>query len=76
MVKILMRVSLHIREIAEQRKITRTRLSRLADLNYATIYALWADEVADVYVTTLGKIAKALKVPITDLFTLIDEENE
>jgi DNA-binding Xre family transcriptional regulator len=76
MVKVLMRVRLHIREIAEERKITRTRLSRLADLNYATIYALWSGEVDDVYVTTLGKIARALKVPITDLFTLIDEEDE
>jgi DNA-binding Xre family transcriptional regulator len=58
---------LHIKEIAEERKITRTRLSRLADLNYATIYALWSGEVDDVYITTPGKIAKALKVPITDL---------
>jgi len=39
-------------------------------------FAVWTDEVDDVYITTPGKIAKALKVPITDLLTLIDEENE
>lgn len=48
----------------------------MADLNYNTIRDLWKDEVKDVQVTTLAKIAKALKVPITDLFTPIDYENE
>ncbi len=75
-VKILIRVRLHIREIAERRNISRSKLSHMADLNYNTIRDLWKDEVKDVQVTTLAKIAKALKVPITDLFTAVDDENE
>jgi DNA-binding Xre family transcriptional regulator len=76
MVKIFMHVRLHIREIAEQRGISRTKLSRLADVNYATVNTLWADEVRDVQLVTLGKLARALKVNVTDLYTLVDDENE
>ncbi len=74
--KIVIRLRLHIRQIAEKRGMTRTRLSRLADVNYRTIQDLWADEIKDAQVSTLVKIARVLKVPITDLFTAIDVENE
>ena len=52
--KIVIRLRLHIRQIAD----------------------LWADEIKDAQVSTLVKIARVLKVPITDLFTAIDVENE
>jgi DNA-binding Xre family transcriptional regulator len=71
---LLMRLHLHIKELAEARGISRTKLSRLADVNYATINSLWTDETRDVLVGTLEKIAKVLKVPVSDLYTLVDDE--
>ncbi len=65
---------LRIKEIAEARGISRTKLSRLADINYATINSLWTDETRDVLVGTLEKIARVLKVPVTDLYTPVENE--
>ena len=58
---------LRIREVAEAKGITRTRLSRLADMNYKTINLLWNDPFREVTTTTLNRIAEALQVPATDL---------
>lgn len=74
--KILMRVLLHIREIAEQRGISRSRLARRADLNYNTVKDLWEDEVKDVQFSTLAKLARVLKVSITDLATPVFDESD
>ncbi len=73
---LLMRLRLHIREIATRQGITRTKLSRLADLNYQTINALWGDETTSVNLVTLEKIATVLKVPVSALYTRIDDEAE
>ena len=58
---------LRIREVAESKDITRTRLSRLADMNYKTINLLWNDPFREVTSTTLNRIAEALQVPATEL---------
>jgi DNA-binding Xre family transcriptional regulator len=71
---LLMRLHLHIKELAEARGISRTKLSRLADINYATINSLWTDETRDVLVGTLEKIAKVLKVQVSDLYTPVEDE--
>jgi DNA-binding Xre family transcriptional regulator len=71
---LLMRLQLHIREIATKQGVTRTKLSRLADLNYATINALWGDEISSVNLVTLEKIARVLKVRVSDLYTRIEED--
>ncbi len=60
-------IRLKIKEAAEAKNISRTRLSRLADVNYKTINILWNDPYHEVTTTTLDKIAKALGVPVTDL---------
>ena len=67
-------IRLKIREVAQAKKISRTRLSRLADTNYKTINALWNDPYREVTTTTLDKIAKALGVSVTDLLEQIAEE--
>ncbi len=62
-----------IREIAEARGLDVAKLSRRADLAYRTVWQLWNDPDRDVSIKTLGKIADALGVPVTDL---IEEEAE
>ncbi|HLZ61301.1 MAG TPA: helix-turn-helix transcriptional regulator [Ktedonosporobacter sp.] len=60
-------IRLKVKEIAEQKKISMTRLSRIADVNYKTVQALFTDPYRDVAYSTLWKLAKALDVHIQDL---------
>ncbi|HET9922279.1 MAG TPA: helix-turn-helix transcriptional regulator [Ktedonobacteraceae bacterium] len=69
-------IRLKIREVAQAKGISRTRLSRLADTNYKTINALWNDPYREVTTTTLDKIAKALGVSVTELLETVPDENE
>lgn len=71
-----MRIRLHVREIAEQRGITRTKLSHRAELNYGTVKELWSDEVKNVQLATLIKVAKVLGVEVSDLYTPIDDDED
>lgn len=50
-----------------------SKLSRMADLNYNTIRAIWDDETKDVTVSTLEKIARALKVEVSELIETIPD---
>jgi len=67
-------IRLRVKEIAEQKGISRTRLSRLADTNYKTINAIFKNPYREVTTTTLGRLAKALGVPVTDLIEEILDE--
>ncbi len=63
-----------IREVAESKGFTRTRLSRRADINYRTVDALWSDPYHVMTTETLYKIARALNVPVADL--MIEEPDK
>ena len=67
-------IRLKIREIAEARQMNMSKLSRMSDLNYNTIRAIWDDEKRDVAVSTLEKIAKALKVEVSELIEVVPDE--
>lgn len=66
-------VRLKVREIAEAKKINMSKLSRMADVNYNTIRAIWDNERKDVTVSTLEKIARALKVDVSELIEVLPE---
>lgn len=68
-------VRLKIREIAEAKKINMSKLSRMADLNYNTIRAIWDNEMKDVTVSTLEKIARALKVDVSELIEVLPDKD-
>jgi len=59
-------IRLRVKEIEQQKGISMTRLSRLADTNYKTVKAIFDDQYREV-TTTLDKTATALEVPVTDL---------
>jgi len=69
-----MMIRLKVKEIAEQRKISMTRLSRIADVNYKTIRAVFYDPYRDVAYSTLLKLAKALGVRVEDLVEVEPDE--
>jgi len=51
------------------------KLSRMADVNYNTIRAIYDNPHRDVAVTTLEKIAKALKVGASDLYEIVPDDD-
>ena len=65
-------IRLRVKEIAEQRGMSRTKLSRLSDTNYKTVDMIWKNPYKEVGTTTLERLAKALGVRVVDL---IDETN-
>jgi DNA-binding Xre family transcriptional regulator len=67
-------IILKVREIADARRINMAKLSRMADVNYNTIRAIYDNPNRDVAVTTLEKIAKALKVKVTDLYEIVPDD--
>ena len=69
-------VRLKIREIAEAKQINMSKLSRMADINYNTIRAIWDNEMKDVTLSTLEKVAKALKVHIAELIEELPDSQE
>lgn len=68
-------VRLRIRELAEQRGLNITELSRQARIGYSTAHALWHDKPENLNRTVLGKIAKVLKVQVRDLFAAEDDSD-
>jgi DNA-binding Xre family transcriptional regulator len=67
-------IRLKIREIAEAKKINMSKLSRMADVNYNTIRAIWDNEMKDVTLSTLEKIARALKVDVSELIEVLPDK--
>ena len=69
-----MAVRLKVREIAEAKKVNMSKLSRMADVNYNTVRAIWDNEMKDVTVSTLEKLAKALQVDVSELIEVLPDE--
>ena len=67
-------VRLRIREIAEQKGISMSKLSRNADVNYKTIQHIWRDPYQGVNTKTLERIAKALGVSTAELIEDVPED--
>src|SRR5579883_2034613 len=65
---------LRVKEVAQARGFTMSRLQRAADINLKTMQAIWHNPQHDASLKTLDKIAKALGVPITELLEDVPEE--
>ena len=70
-----MRIRLRVREIAESKGISMGKLERLADLSHPTVRDIFRNPYKEVTSTTLVKLANALKVPISDLYEEVDDDN-
>jgi len=68
-------IRLKVREIAEQKGLSRTKLSRLSDTNYKTVDMIWKNPYKEVGTTTLERLAKALGVRVVDLIEETPDSN-
>jgi DNA-binding Xre family transcriptional regulator len=72
--KIVMRIHLKVKEVATAKHMEAAKLSRMADLNYGTVLALFNKPDRDVSILTLEKVAHVLRVSVTDLYDVIPDE--
>ena len=63
-----------VRQIAESKGISRTRLMRLAEVQYETINGIWHNDKRDVSLTTLLKLSKALHVDVSELYKVTNDQ--
>ncbi len=67
-------IRLRVKEVAEAKGVSRLRLSRIADVNYKTIQGIWRDPYREISIKTLEKLARALKVPSSELIEDVPDE--
>jgi len=65
---------LRVKEIAESKGISRTKLARLTEMQYDSINGIWQHPERDVSLSTLLKLARALKVEVEDLYEVLPDE--
>ncbi len=58
---------LRVREVAQEKGISMSKLSRTADVNYKTIQTIWRDPYHGLNTKTLERLAKALGVSTPEL---------
>ncbi len=71
-----MKIRLKVKEIAEEKGFNQSSLSRKANVDFKTIQRLFRDPYRDISISTLVKIAKALKIDINGLLEVISEEDD
>lgn len=66
---------LKVKELAEQKGLTQSKLMRMADLNMKTVQGLYREPYRiRVAYLTLEKVTKVLDVRIEDLFEEVEDE--
>jgi len=67
-------VRLRVKELAQERGVSMSKLSRIADVSYKTIQAMFRYPDQGFNSKTLERVAKALRVEMGDLFENIPDE--
>ena len=69
-----MAVRLRVKEVASEKGISMGKLQRDSNLAYNTVRRIFKDPYYITTTVTLGKLAKALGVPISDLLEEVPDE--
>ncbi|HLX41485.1 MAG TPA: helix-turn-helix transcriptional regulator [Ktedonobacteraceae bacterium] len=67
-------IRLKIKEVAQQKGFSMSRLSRESNMAYKTIQTIWRDPYHEVTTTTLNKLARTLEVNPSELIEYIPDE--
>ena len=68
-------IYLKIKEVLQEKNVSQSKLSRLADVSLNTIQAMYHNPTHDPALSTLVRIAAALKVDIHDLYEVLPDDN-
>jgi len=69
-----MKLRLKVKEVAISQGFNQSTLSRRSDVDFKTIKRLFRDPYRDVALSTIYKVAKALKTPLDELIEELPDE--
>jgi DNA-binding Xre family transcriptional regulator len=61
-------ITLRVKEVAQEKKMSQGQLSRAANIDPKSLRAIYKNPHADIRLSTLDRIAKALEVDPRDLY--------
>ncbi len=68
-----MMVRIRLKEILQEKDISMSKLSRMSDISFSTISRIINDKNYSPTLSTLERIARALDIPISDLYEEIEK---
>lgn len=71
-----MRTRLRVKEVAEQKGVSMTRLHTRSEVAYRTVQKVFRDPYAEVTITTLSRLATALGVDVRELLESVEDEDK
>lgn len=70
-----MRTRLQVKEVANKKGISLTKLSQRSEVAYNTVRRIWREPYTDVTLSTLQRLADVLEVDVSELVASVPEEN-
>jgi DNA-binding Xre family transcriptional regulator len=68
-------IRLKLKEVLQEKKISQSKLSRMADVSLNTIQAMYHNPYHDAVLSTLDRLAKALGVNVSELYEVVPDDN-
>ena len=69
-----MRTRLRVKEVANEKDVSLTKLSQRSEVAYNTVRRIWRDPFTDVTLSTLQRLADVLKVDVNELIESVPDE--
>jgi len=67
-------IRLKLKEVLQEKKISQSKLSRMADVSLNTVQAMYQNPFHDAVLSTLERLAKALQVDVCDLSEVVPDK--
>lgn len=71
-----MKSRLRIKEVAQEKGISLTKLSQRSEVAYNTVRRVWRDPFTDVTLSTLQRLADVLGVDVRELIESVPDAND
>lgn len=69
-----MKTRLRVKEVANEKGISLTKLSQRSEVAYNTVRRIWREPYTDVTISTLQRLADVLGVNVNDLIESVPDE--
>jgi DNA-binding Xre family transcriptional regulator len=69
-----MKTRLRVKEVADKKGVSLTKLSQRSEVAYNTVRRLWRDPYTDVTISTLQRLADVLGVNVNELLESVPDE--
>jgi DNA-binding Xre family transcriptional regulator len=66
-------IRLKLKEVIQEKNLSQSKLSRMADVSLNTIQQMYHNAYHDATLSTLEKLAKALRVDVGDLYEVVPD---